>query len=219
MTRAVPRKSERTWLSPLLGFLLGWALRLLGFLLGWALRLLRWTWRLRVEGTPPEEPGLWSFWHGDLLCLSALRLKLAPTVLISRSRDGELANRAARVLGLNVVRGSSSAGGVAGAVGLTRELRQGKSAALAVDGPRGPRQQVNAPAPRLANLAGVALVPVAGSARQGWHLGSWDRMFLPAPLARVVVRWPPPLEATSSPADLKAALDQLNDRAGEALHS
>lgn len=192
-----------------------WIHGLLGALLGWAVRLLRATWRVRIVGTPPTLPGLFSFWHGDLLCLSALRLQRAPTILISRSLDGELASGAARALGLPVVRGSSSDGNVAGAVGLARDLRRGNPAALAVDGPRGPRHQINAPAPRLARLAGVAVIPVAGAARRGWRLGSWDRMLLPAPFTRVEIRWGAPLAPDVAPDQLKTALDQLNGQTWE----
>jgi lysophospholipid acyltransferase (LPLAT)-like uncharacterized protein len=193
-----------------------WLRGLLGILLGWAVRLLRSTWRVRVVGAPPASPGLFSFWHGDLLCLSALRLDRAPTMLISRSLDGDLATGAARALGLPVVRGSSSGGNVAGAVGLARGMRGGAPAALAVDGPRGPRHQVNASAPRLARLAGVEVIPVAGAARRGWRLRSWDHMFLPAPFTRVEVCWGEPLAADAAPDQLKAALDQLNGQVGEA---
>jgi len=194
-----------------------WIRGLLGILVGWAVRLLRATWRVRVVGHPPAGAGLFSFWHGDLLCLSALRLERAPTMLISRSLDGELASGAARALGLPVVRGSSSDGNVAGAVGLARGLRQGSPAALAVDGPRGPRHKVNAQAPRLARLAGVEVVPVTGTARRGWRLRSWDRMLLPAPFTRVEVRWGAPLAADAAPGQIKAALDHLNGQTGEAL--
>lgn len=195
----------------------GWFRALLGLALGWALRLLRMTWRVRVVGAPPTGPGLLSFWHGDLLCLCALRHSEPPAVLISRSRDGDLASRAALVLGLPVLRGSSSSGGVAGAMRVCRLLRQGRSAALAVDGPRGPRHQVNSAASRLAGLGGVEVIPVAGAARRGWTIRTWDRLSLPAPFTRVEVRWGSPLASSASPGDLKSALDQLRARAGEAM--
>ncbi len=112
-----------------------------------------------------------------------------PVVLVSRSRDGEIGALAARWLGFGVARGSSSSGAAAGALGLARALRAGDKAALAVDGPRGPRHQAAAPAGRLAAMGGAELVPVGVAVSRSWRLASWDRMTIPGPFATVCVAW------------------------------
>ena len=160
---------------------------LTALLLGLALRLLRATWRVRVTGRPPSGSTLVAFWHGDQLALCCISVR--PTVLVSRSRDGEIGASAARLLGFSVVRGSSSRGAVAGALGLIPALRQGGIAALAADGPRGPRHLAKNSTSRLAALADAAVVPVAAVASRSLCLSSWDRMAIPAPFATVRVVW------------------------------
>ena len=177
-----------------------------------ALRLLRATWRVRVEGEPPGGRTLVAFWHGDQIALMAASVR--PRVLVSLSRDGEIGALAARSLGYQVARGSTSRGAVCGALGLARTLRGGGAAALAADGPRGPALQASASAGRLACMTGAALVPVGVCASRGWRLGSWDRMTIPAPFARVSVAWGDPVEG----ARLQHALEEARAEASAALH-
>ena len=151
------------------------------------IRGLRWTWRLRVVGEPPKGACLFAFWHGHQLALTAAPISPAPAVLVSRSRDGQWAARVARWLGYSVVRGSTSRGAVAGALGLARRLLGGQKAAIAVDGPRGPGYRTSDSAMRLARRVAVPLVPVTVSCTRGLRLSTWDRMLIPAPFAAVRV--------------------------------
>jgi len=75
------------------------AIGALGWLVGLLLRLLRVSWRRRVEGAPAGGAALYAFWHGDQLALLGARAQAA--VLVSRSRDGELAARADRAMVLS----------------------------------------------------------------------------------------------------------------------
>jgi hypothetical protein len=150
-------------------------------------RLFRATWRVRVVGEPPPRPALYAFWHGDQIALTTLPRSLV--ALVSRSTDGELAARVLRRLGFGVVRGSSSRGAVGGALGLIRCLRAGRPAAIAVDGPRGPRHRASDSALRIAARAGVELVPVVAAAHRSLALRSWDRLCIPAPFTTVTVVW------------------------------
>ena len=152
-----------------------------------ALRLLRATWRIREVGQSPAGRCLVAFWHGDQIALTAAALR--PTVLVSRSRDGEIAALAARMLGYEVTRGSTSHGAVAGTLGLARSLRRGEDAALAADGPRGPRHTATPSAARLAGISGASLVPVGVCLSRAWRLSSWDRMAIPAPFSSVCLAW------------------------------
>jgi lysophospholipid acyltransferase (LPLAT)-like uncharacterized protein len=182
---------------------------LVALLLALLLRALRWTWRIRVVGSPPSGACLLAFWHGDLIALLAARPSRNVAVLVSRSRDGQIAARAARCLGLEVVRGSSSSGGVPGALGLLRRLQRGGAAALAVDGPRGPHHEARASMTRLATLARARVVPVVAAARSSFQLSSWDRLWIPVPFTTVVVVW---AEMTASE-PLQAALTRAGRRA------
>jgi len=171
----------RPWLRSLLLHLAAW-------LIAATIRALRATWRVRVAGDVPGGACLYAFWHGDQVALAALRLPGPVAVLVSRSRDGELGARVARHLGLEVVRGSSSHGAVAAALAMIRRLRAGRCAAIAVDGPRGPRHRCDGSACRLGARAGVPVVPVVAAARRGLVIRSWDLMWVPAPFTTVHVR-------------------------------
>lgn len=187
--------------------LLAAARAVLALLLAVLLVLLRWSWRVRVHGAGPRGAVLWACWHGDLIALLAAPVVPRPTVLVSRSRDGSLAALVARLLGYGVVRGSSSRGAVAGARALVHVLRAGGPAALAVDGPRGPRERASSAAARLAALAGVPLRPLAARARPALRFASWDRMILPLPFARVEIGLGEP---DADP--LQGSLDALRSR-------
>lgn len=186
-------------------------LALVAVVLALALRLLRATWRVRQVDAPGPGRRLLCFWHGDQVALTATTAR--PVVLVSRSRDGELGALAARMLGFSVVRGSSSRGAVGGALGLARSLRGGGEAALAVDGPRGPRHEAAAPAARLASLGSAELVPVGVAVSRGWRLSSWDRMNIPGPFAVVCVVWGEPVIGHT----LQEGMDHARGRAAGLL--
>ncbi len=76
--------------------------------------------RLRQSG----EPVVFAFWHGRAVLLAAPLRREGATLLVSRSRDGAWATALVEALGYGVVRGSTSAGAVAGFRGLLRRLRR-----------------------------------------------------------------------------------------------
>jgi hypothetical protein len=180
-----------------------WAGVLLAVVVTLLVRALRRTWRIRVIGAPPAEACLYAFWHGHQVALTAAAV--SPTVLVSRSRDGQWAALVARWLGFGVVRGSSSRGAVSGAMALVRRLLRGEAAAIAVDGPRGPGYRAGDGALRLARRAGVPLVPVVASCSRGLQLSTWDRLLIPAPFATVRVCFGPPVRGMGVQPALEAA--------------
>lgn len=138
-----------------------------------------------------RRPLIYALWHGRLLMIPWLSARLTAThgartirVLASRSRDGELIARYVRRFGLHTIRGSSSRGGAAALRALAGALRDGDDVVVAPDGPRGPRQRVQAGLPALAALSGAPVVPLAFSASPARRLATWDAFLVPAPFAR-----------------------------------
>jgi lysophospholipid acyltransferase (LPLAT)-like uncharacterized protein len=138
--------------------------------------------------------------------------------MASRSFDGEYIARFILRFGYGVARGSSTRGGVGALIRLDAALRAGYDAAFTVDGPRGPRRVAKAGPVILAKRSGHAIVPVHVSSSAYWEIPSWDRMQIPKPFSRAVVRVAPPLfvprEANEASLDetrraLQAALDDL----------
>jgi len=163
-----------------------------GAVLGWLLarfvRALAWTWRIEQPAWPVEGPCVVAFLHGDLLAMVGLHRDRGLIALTSRSKDGALAAAALGALGFGVIRGSSSAGGADALRAAARALREGRSPAFAVDGPRGPAGVPKPGAEALARRAGVPIVFGVVDA-PGIRLRSWDRFGVPWPFARVRVRY------------------------------
>lgn len=114
-------------------------------------------------------------------------------VLISPSRDGELAARIAKRLGFNVVRGSSTRDSIKGLMGMVRVLRGGSPAGMLVDGPLGPPRVAKVGTVAMASLSGAPILPVVWGVDRCWILNSWDRYMIPKPFAQVFLYYAEPL--------------------------
>ena len=159
--------------------------------------------RIRVTG---EEIALGCFseygrliiavWHQRFLPALAYVTKFRnfkPIVMISRSRDGELAARIADRLGLVPIRGSSTRGGTTALVEILKALKQNPAVIHIVDGPTGPKGIVKPGLISMAQMSGAAIVPVIISARKVWMTRSWDRFLIPKPFSEVTIEWGQPL--------------------------
>ena len=107
-------------------------------------------------------------------------------MLISASRDGEYVSTIIRFFGLNVVRGSSSRGGVKAFLEMLGILGQANhNLVLTVDGPRGPMYEPHHGVIGLAQKSGVPIVAVSLNSERHWTLKSWDHMQIPLPFSKV----------------------------------
>lgn len=146
--------------------------------------------RARADG----QPLVFAFWHGRQLGLFKANPADRLAVLASLSSDGEMQARICRRFGLEVVRGSSSRGGMAGMLALGRSMRRGASVGMAVDGPRGPAFEAKPGAVALARAHRAPIVPITIGYRRCLQLGrAWDRFQIPAPFTRAVVAYAEPL--------------------------
>ncbi|MCE5264820.1 MAG: lysophospholipid acyltransferase family protein [Deltaproteobacteria bacterium] len=112
---------------------------------------------------------------------------LKPSLMISKSSDGEIIADVAERSGWHTVRGSSSRDGRQALKAMIDRLGQFGLAAHVVDGPKGPAGIVKAGVIQLARAADAVIVPFYTSADRAWYFNSWDRYFLPKPFARVVI--------------------------------
>ncbi|MBI3329140.1 MAG: lysophospholipid acyltransferase family protein [Nitrospinae bacterium] len=144
---------------------------------------------LRAQG----RTVIYAFWHGQLLYLMHHYRGSGVRILVSHSQDGELLSRILQRFGLPTIRGSSSRVKRRNLLELVRETRDGASAAIAPDGPRGPRHRAQSGIIALARLTGVPIVPVAVGARWKVEFHSWDRFRLPLPFSRVVLAYGEPV--------------------------
>lgn len=209
---------------------LNWRQRLLVMLLAPLLRLvarlLFATYRLHeVEGkdhlrtlVQNKQAMLLCCWHQRLPCtvgwlLAARRYGLRPGFLVSPSRDGEYVAAFMGGLGVHILRGSANRTGARAFRDMYTTLKDGISPIMAVDGPHGPAGQVKTGTIMLAQMTRTPLLPISFTADRYWQLGSWDRMLIPRPFARVSVRIAEPLWAEQN-----AAQQSVARQLGQALN-
>lgn len=157
-----------------------------------ALRLVSWTLRIEHIDTAAlsaawrdDRRVLMTFWHNRIIVMPMVYRGCGVCILNSQSRDGEIATRALARWGIDSVRGSATRGGASGFLQLVRAARRGRDLALVPDGPRGPRYEAKPGVIHLARATGIPLFPVSYAASRFVQLGSWDRLIIPLPFARV----------------------------------
>lgn len=180
-------------------------------------RILSKLWRYESVRPPAlldnGEPVLYAHWHGDELALITEFGKKHLSVMVSRSKDGEMLQVILRWLGYSVVRGSSSRGGAGGLKGLIDHVvKLKRSAALAVDGPRGPIYKIKPGIIKLAQETGVAIRPGAVAAKHRFLFkNAWNQCYLPYPFSRVVIVYGEPMRVAldATPLELENLRQQL----------
>jgi len=182
------------------------------------IKLLYATFRVRVEGadclttllkTPNHPPLIIALWHSRLMLLAPLMRKVAPivpfTVLISKSRDGDIPSFYAELFNLvKVIRvGHKTRSGAL--LESMSALDRGEIIVLTPDGPRGPNQEVKSGAIFAAEKCDASIIAMGWSASKAIYLKSWDRFCIPLPFAKITVRFEQVAPRTESA--LKQALD------------
>jgi lysophospholipid acyltransferase (LPLAT)-like uncharacterized protein len=199
-------------------------LRLIIFAGYWVIRLIGPTLRVcisREEGaqeTVDQRPLIVSLWHACMIPATYICRDIGVRVMSSYSYDGEYMGRIIRKFGFVAVKGSSSRNAVRALLGLRRALEEGWTVAFTLDGPRGPRYKVKPGPVALARSSGVPLSVFHMAVERAWVLKSWDRMMIPKPFSRVLVRFGTLIpvrrgaadeELERYQADLQAALDRV----------
>lgn len=183
----------------------------------WFIRLIGPTLRICVsyeEGaqkTLDERPRIASSWHSCLIPSTYIWRNMGIRVMSSNSYDGEYMGRIIHKFGFVAVKGSSSKNAVRALLGLRRALEEGWTVEFTLDGPRGPRRKVKPGPVALARSSGVPLTMFHVALENPWVLHTWDRLMIPKPFSRALVRFgkliPVPKDATD--ADLERYTEEL----------
>lgn len=195
----------------------------------------RWQRVNRAAVEPFWAPGarvIMCFWHGRFPLAHALwafgRGVPKAKMLVSRSREGEIAGYASRTVGAELIRGSAAKGGqqkggVEAVREMVRHIDAGGAIALTPDGPRGPRMRAKVGPVQVAKIAEVPIICLAWATRWRIVFQSWDRFVLPLPFGRGALVWGGPIAPPSPDADaaelerVRAALEaELNRVSAEA---
>jgi len=168
------------WLITWTGFLI---IRILGPTLRFSI-----SWEEGSPGSMEARPFVYSFWHSCMIPAMYLWRDRQIRVMSSDSFDGEYTGRIMRKFGFVKVRGSSSKFAVRALLGMRRELENGWIVAFTLDGPRGPRYVVKPGPVLLARATGVPMVVFHIAFTRAWVLNTWDRLMIPKPFSRALMR-------------------------------
>jgi hypothetical protein len=151
---------------------------------------------------PDGERIIYCIWHENLLLPTIYFGRSDIAVLISQHRDGQLLGSLIQSLGMGMVSGSTTRGGVEAVRKLVDENAPFRHLAVTPDGPRGPRRVVQQGLVYVASRTGMKVACVGVGYRRPWRLASWDRFALPRPFTRARCLTADPIAV---PAGLKAA--------------
>ncbi len=197
-------------------------IRVAGFALYWLIRVIGATMRFEVKGWEnfsATEPMVYCFWHNRIPIATYFWRARGIVVMSSRSFDSEYIARFIQRFGYGAARGSSTRGGKAALIQMIRAVRDGKSAAFTVDGPRGPIYEAKPGAVLLAAKSNAALLPFSISLNRYWQLPSWDRIQIPKPFARAIVVLGNPIKVADDPATHEAKHQELQEALEELRHA
>ena len=170
----------------------------------------------REEGsqqTITQRPLVTSFWHACIIPCTYVFRDFGVRVMSSNSYDGEYMGRIIRKFGFVAVKGSSSRNAVRALLGLRRALQENWTVAFSIDGPRGPRHQVKPGPVSLARSTGIPMSMFHMALDRAWVLNTWDRLVIPKPFSRVLLRFGTliPIPANATDEDLANYQQQLQD--------
>lgn len=179
--------------------------------------MVKYEWRNREildSNVSPDKGAIFAFWHQDLIATSYFGGKHNKTnqihIMASLSRDGEIISHFLRRCGFGIVRGSSSRRGGEGLRKLLEVLKNEKSVAIAVDGPRGPLHKVKPGVILLAKKSAKPIIPFAIHCTKKFSFNSWDRCELPLPFSTSTITFANPIYVPSD-----ASTEIIKERANE----
>jgi lysophospholipid acyltransferase (LPLAT)-like uncharacterized protein len=141
----------------------------------------------------PQRAYIGLVWHQNFLFVVDCFRHQKIVAMVSRSKDGEIVSRTMHRLGYRTARGSSSAGGGGALLEVTKLLREGWTAAMVADGPRGPARSSKLGPVIASKESGVPMIPVTVHAAPAWYLRNWDRTMIPKPFSRIVLGFGEPM--------------------------
>ncbi|HAM39047.1 MAG: hypothetical protein A2474_00905 [Elusimicrobia bacterium RIFOXYC2_FULL_34_12] len=162
-----------------------------------------------------KKPIIYAFWHGRQIFLVWSHKHEGVSVLISKSKDGELIAKITEKFGYRSIRGSTSKGGVESLFFLIEVAKKGNSVAFTPDGPRGPQKTVQPGVIITAQKSGLPIIPVACSIKRKYIIRHWDEFHIPFPFNKISVCHGKPIYVKESDnienksKELKIAIDEI----------
>ena len=143
----------------------------------------------------PNVPCIFALWHAHQCGIYSIVDRKKTSVMISRSRDGDMIAYAVERLDFKTVRGSKTRGGAAATLELIENLKHGENGAIMIDGPKGPRYVVKKGIVEISKITGVPIVPMAFyCGKKGWiEFNTWDKFRYPIPFKKCLTIYGDPI--------------------------
>ena len=126
-----------------------------------------------------------AFWHGKMLVPWYHFRNKKITALISKSKDGEILSNLLKSFSYEVIRGSSNDGGKDAFEKMIESVKNKKSIAITVDGPKGPIYKMKAGAVVISHRTMTPLFLLGVGYDKFYQLKSWDKFQIPKPFSKV----------------------------------
>lgn len=188
------------------------AMFLAGNIFSLILRFMAKSLRLKTKGEwIIGRPCIYALWHNRQLISISVHRDHGLCTIASASRDGDYITAILEKLGYQAARGSTDTNGdnykksLSAARSLLRFLKQGKSIAITVDGPLGPKYSVQEGAIFLAKLTGCPILPVAAASSPAIKLKTWDNYEIPIPFSKAAIVYGEHYELSREADQTKAA--------------
>lgn len=164
---------------------------------------------------------IFAFWHRVIIPVVWWARNRGIVVLNTTAFDGQWTRKVIEWLGFGTAQGSSTRGGLRGLAVMAQRLEQGLDSGFTIDGPRGPRYIAKPGPVMLARKTGCPIIVFhVGVDRGKTFTNTWDHFLLPAPFARAVILFAPPIYVPSGATaqvmeskqqEMQSALERVRD--------
>ena len=161
-----------------------------GLLLYVYCRLLTLTCTIRYTGAlMPVGPAIYCIWHQDLVLYFGVFSQVQKQVWMNHPAwYMKPVHVLLHLTGVeHICLGSSGNSGKQALENVVSYLKQGYSTAIASDGPAGPPHVLKPGAMWMSRDTGIPIVALRFSGSRGFHLGGWDRKFVPFLFSEIIV--------------------------------
>ncbi len=141
-----------------------------------------------------KQPVILALWHGRLMYSTYISPKKVPiTALASMHKDGKIIALAVNMIGMDIVEGSSTRGGVSAVRQLLKASQKGNSIFITPDAPPNKVYTCAKGVAEIARIGKLPVIPCAFSVKHGKQLNTKDRFILPRPFTKLYLQYGKPI--------------------------
>ena len=169
--------------------------------------LLRYTYRYKFVNPEiknhllqsiPKTNYLYAFWHQNAFMAFCVTVGSPHISITSPSRDGDIVADILTPFGYEILRGSSSRGGLAAMLEMIHAMKaKNIPGGFGIDGPKGPLKIPKYGIFKIAQRTGVPILPLCLYPKSFWEFNSWDKFRLPKPFTTIYVFYGQPIYVDS----------------------